>query len=192
MYARKFAPALAVLALAFVAPFQAAAQSGSPWLHIQVVESGDDSDETVHVNVPLSLARVAVQLAPKKVTEKLSAKLEENEVSLDDIRALWTEVKRTGDAEFVTVESESESVRVARAGDSIRVYVEDRGKDEGDEAGEKVEVQIPIAVVDALLSGEGDELNLDAAVERLSEERGQIVQVQDGESRVRVWIDERS
>ncbi len=191
MQLRKTVPALAVLALAFAAPFQASAQTGSAWIHVQVADSGDDG-ETVHVNVPLSLARVAVQFVPDKLTDKLTEGLAKHEISLDHIRALWAELKQTGDAEFVTVESEDESVRVARVGDRIQVLVQEYGKDEGDEAGETVQVDIPIAVVDALLSGEGEELNLEEAVARLSEQRGDIVKVQDGDSRVRVWIDEKS
>jgi len=191
MQAHKFAAAAAVFALALVAPFHAAAQSGAPWIHVQVTESGEKA-ESVHVNLPLSLARVALQVAPKKMTEKFTEGLAEHDLKLADIRALWEEVKRTGDAEFVTVESDDETVKVARDGNRIRVFVESFGKDEGDEAKETVQVEIPIEVVDALLSGEGDELNLEAAVARLGEQRGEIVNVKDGESRVRVWIDERS
>jgi len=191
MQTKRLAAAAAVLALALVAPFQAAAQSASPWIHVQVTEGGEKA-ETVHVNLPLSLARVALQIAPKEMTKKFSEGLAEHDIDLADIRALWEEVKRTGDAEFVTVESEEETVRVARSGDRIRVFVESFGKDEGDEAKETVQVEIPIVVVDALLSGHGDELNLEAAVARLGEQRGEIVNVKDGESHVRVWIDERS
>lgn len=193
MQVRKFALAATVLALALAAPFQAAAQTASPWIHVQVVEDGgEEGGETVHVNVPLSLARVALQVAPQEMKQKLTEKLSEKDIKLADIRALWDELKRTGDAEFVTVESDSESVKVARVGDKIQVFVNERGKDQGDEAGEQVQVDIPISVVDALLSGEGEELNLEAAVARLGDQRGDIVQVRDGGSRVRVWIDERS
>lgn len=193
MQVRKAASAAIVLAIALVAPFQAAAQEASPWIHVQVIEEGDeDGGETVHVNVPLSLARVALQVAPQEMKQKLTEKLSEKDIKLSDVRALWNELKNAGDAEFVTVESEKESVKVARAGDKIQVFVRERGDDEGDEGGEQVQVDIPIAVVDALLSGEGEELNLEAAVARLGDQRGDIVQVRDGGSRVRVWIDERS
>ena len=106
-------------------------------------------------------------------------------------RLLWAELKNAGDAEFVTVESGDESVRVARVGDKIRVFVEELKEDEGAESAERVQVEIPVEVVDALLSGEGEDLNLEAAVARLADQRGDIVKVEDGESRVRVWIDEK-
>ena len=80
---------------------------------------------------------------------------------------------------------------MARVGDKIRVFVEELKEDEGAESAERVQVEIPVEVVDALLSGEGEDLNLEAAVARLADQRGDIVKVEDGESRVRVWIDEK-
>ena len=47
-------------------------------------------------------------------------------------------------------------------------------------------------VVDALFSGEGDELNVKAAISQLQKRRGDIVRVNDETSTVRVWIDEKS
>ncbi|MEZ5392694.1 MAG: hypothetical protein R2724_07385 [Bryobacterales bacterium] len=77
-------------------------------------------------------------------------------------------------------------MRVSRAGQLIQVRVEDRKGD----APEQVRVDIPVDVVDALLSGEGEELNLRAAIQQLSGRRGDIVNVTD--ARRCVWIDARS
>jgi hypothetical protein len=160
---------------------------GVPWIHVEVIESGDEP-EKVNVNVPLALAEVALEVLPKDVTEKISSKFQEKDISLADLRKLWAELKNSGDAEFVTVESDDETVRVVREGQIIRVNVDDRGGDEP----EQVRVEIPIEVVDALLSGEGEELNLRAAVQQLRNRRGDLVNVDDGKSKVRVWIDARS
>jgi hypothetical protein len=59
------------------------------------------------------------------------------------------------------------------------------------EGAQKVRLEVPIDLVDALLSGEGESLNLSAAFSRLQTLRGEILSVEDGPSRVRVWIDER-
>ena len=59
-----------------------------------------------------------------------------------------------------------------------------------DEDGADVNVQIPSRVVDALLSGEGEELNFRAAIEALAAEgEGELVTVNDDDDRVRVWVD---
>jgi hypothetical protein len=71
----------------------------------------------------------------------------------------------------------------------IRIEVEELD-DETEK--ETVNIKVPISVVDALFSGEGDELNLVDALDKLKELRGEIVRVEGGDADVRIWIDERS
>ena len=78
-------------------------------------------------------------------------------------------------------------MRIAREGDIILVNVTDRDGS-GDDA---VRVEIPVLVVDALLSGDGDTLNIRAAVDELSTLRGELVRVIESDNNIRVWIDER-
>ncbi|MFQ5350085.1 MAG: hypothetical protein ACE5EG_06560, partial [Thermoanaerobaculia bacterium] len=74
-------------------------------------------------------------------------------------------------------------VRVWKEGGYLMVSVIEDG-------GENVEVRVPGRVVDALLSGEGDELDLLAALEALVDEgEGQLVQVTGDDENVRVWVD---
>ncbi len=174
----------ALAALLAAAPLVAQAQSS--WLHVQVNEGGDAGSK-VHVNLPLALAEAALAVVPDKVMGKVTEKLSEKDVSIADVRKLWAELKASGDAEFVTVEEADETVRVAREGEWIRVRVDKKGQD-----AEKVQVDIPITVVDALLSGEGEELNLRAAIAELKGATGDIVRVTDGDETVRVWIDARN
>jgi hypothetical protein len=51
-------------------------------------------------------------------------------------------------------------------------------------------VEVPVAVLDALFSGQGEELNIRAALAEIQKIRGDIVRVSDDDSRVRVWIDD--
>lgn len=76
-------------------------------------------------------------------------------------------------------------MRIAREGDTILVTVSDGG-----DAAEEVRVEIPVPVVDALLSGEGDTLNIQAALEELSMLRGELVRVIESDNNIRIWIDE--
>jgi hypothetical protein len=84
----------------------------------------------------------------------------------------------------VSVQDEDESVHVARAGSLVQIRVEKPGR------AEQVHVDLPVALVDALLSGEGEELDLAAALSEVRRLRGDIVRVKDDDSQVRVWIDE--
>ncbi|MEZ5364412.1 MAG: hypothetical protein R2748_19275 [Bryobacterales bacterium] len=175
----KAALAAAVLALTLSNSAAALQAQESPWIHVEVIDSGDKA-EKVNVNVPLALAQVALDALPEDITGKITSKFQEKGIKLADLRKLWAELKNSGDAEFVKVESEEETVRVSRAGQLIQVRVEDRKGD----APEQVRVDIPVDVVDALLSGEGEELNLRAAIQQLSGRRGDIVNVTDAKSKV--------
>ena len=186
---RAFWSAFVVAGLLGVAASVVAAQDASPqpWLHVQVTGE-DDGAENVAVNVPLSAAEPLFALVPHRILPdgQLSLAGREVPVNVGAMRDLWRVLMEVGDTEFVTVDGEDETVRIAREGDRITVQVEDRGE----EGAETVDIQLPIAVVDALLAEDGDTLDVRAAVERLGELRGDIVRVSEDERQVRIWIDE--
>ena len=83
----------------------------------------------------------------------------------------------------MTVEEDDEKVRVWKEAGYLMVSVVEHD-------GENVEVRVPARVVDALLSGEGNELDLVAALEALVDEgEGQLVTVTGDDENVRVWVD---
>jgi hypothetical protein len=121
---------------------------------------------------------------------------EHHGLKMADLRKIWKELAAVGDAELVTVESEEENVRVMRKGDLVQVFVDNKAKPGKDgkpaKGGEEVRVEVPVSLVDAFLSGEGEEGNIEAAVAELQKRRGDIVRVKDDDSNVRVWIDEQN
>jgi hypothetical protein len=57
----------------------------------------------------------------------------------------------------------------------------------------RVEVKVPLKVVDALLSGKKDELDIAAGLRALSAQGDtELVSVKDNESTVRVWLDSKN
>ena len=54
----------------------------------------------------------------------------------------------------------------------------------------EVQIRVPVRVVDALLSGAGETLDVRAAIQELASLRGEMVQVIQPDTRIRVWIDE--
>jgi len=112
------------------------------------------------------------------------------ELSVSDLRSVWEAVRETGDGEFVSIDRDEGQGRVALSGDVIQIRFDRRaGRDDDSSDERSVRAEIPIAVVDALLSGDDDVLNLVGALEQLKEVRGDLVRVTDGDERVRVWID---
>jgi hypothetical protein len=173
---------------------QAEAQAGTPWLHVRVEEARKASK--VRVNLPLSVVEAALQAAPEMIEQHGRIHLgEHHQLKLEDLRRIWKQLAAVGDAELVSVESEDENVKVRRKGDLLQVFVDKKaeaGKEGQETQAEQVRVEVPVSLVDALLSGEGDEVNIQAAVAELQKRRGDIVTVQDHDSHVRVWIDDQN
>lgn len=176
-----------VLAGALVCgPALARASEAQPWLHVRVTED-EPKGTKVEVNVPIALLDVALNSIKNKDLHggRLNLGRHHKDVTVEDLRRMWAELKKAGDAEFVKVEEKDHTVRIARKGDRVQVNV--IGHDDGDET---VKVDVPLAVVDALLGGEGDSLDLRAAVSELRNiGSGEFIRVDDGRSHVRVWID---
>lgn len=171
---------VAVLLVALVA-LPAAAQER--WFHIHVNEEGGDNANVV-VNLPLSLIESALRLLPAEFHEEMRMELDDMEVELADLREFWNEVRNQGDATFVTVDSDDESVRVSKEGNYLVARTIERSNN-----GAEVDVRLPFSVLDGLFANE-DTLDLEAAVRALAEEGdGEIVSVRDGDTRVRIWVD---
>lgn len=159
-------------------------QGPEPWIHIAVT---GDSGQNMNLNLPLAAVEAAIALAPDTIVSDGQLQLgSETEVPVAAIRDIWRELRNAGDVEFATIQHEGNDVRIAREGETILVNVNREGGDAEDE----VRVEVPVPVVDALLSGEGDMLNIRAAVQQLSTMRGEMVRVTESDSNIRVWIDE--
>jgi len=152
------------------------------WLHVKVDEA---EGAKVVVNLPISLVEKALPMIPQGDWHNGRIRIDgEHEWTLQDLRGLWQEVASVDDMTFVTVQDGDENVRVWKEDGYLKVRAI-----EGDDATD-VNVQIPARVVDALLSGEGDEFNFRAAIEALAAEgAGELVTVNDDSDQVRVWVD---
>lgn len=173
-----------LMALVVLPAMAAQAENGTPWIHIRVEEAKDQSK--VKVNLPLSVVEVAMEAAPEIIEEHADLDLGDQKFKVENLRALWQELSGVGDAEFMTVESEEENIRVVRKGDLVHVFVDSK-KD-----GEEVTVEVPVSLVDAALSGQGEEINIKAAIAELKKQRGNIVTVREPDTTVRIWIDEQN
>jgi len=155
----------------------------NPWIHIEVLEAGQ-KEAKVKVNLPLALAHTALSMAPDDVMDDGHIRIDNTDLSVSDLRKMWKEVREAGDAEFVTVEEKDSTVKISRKGSKIYVHVDERRN------GDQVRVEVPVSLVDALLAGSGETLNVDAAVAELEKMGpGEVVHVVDGEDSVRIWIE---
>ena len=178
---RKFslAIALAFLCLTAVPTFAA-----DLWFHVTVRETTGNA-ENVTVNLPISLVESALSLIPAEEMKNGSIVIDSKEFDATKLRQLWQEVKNAPDMTYVTVQSNDETVKVAKENGYLVARTTERGG-----SGANVHARIPLSVVDALLSGDANTLDLKAALAALVDEgEGELVTVSDDSSHVRVWID---
>ncbi len=181
----------AVVCLLATAAFGAAPEK---YLHVRVTSNSDK--EVVSVNVPLSLA--------EKVIPAINhGKLNQGKVTIDnadmngiDVRAILEAVKNSPDGEFVTIQGKDQDVRVAKSKGNLVVHVTDKSgnkQKDGEKKNEKVDVIIPMAVVNALVPTDKHEIDLVAAIHALTESGEKlIVTVHSDDDDVKVWVDAES
>ena len=189
---KRVLPVLAVLLLAAAVVTTLAApppaETAERWLHVRVEKTGEKG-ESVRVNIPL---RVAEKVLPAIHVDVLQA----GKVRTDrfhrgheiDLRALLEAVRELDDGVFVTIQEEDGLVRVAKEKGYLLVKVDEKGA-----KGERVDVKVPFSIIEALLSGGKDELNLLAAIQALNEHGDNVfVTIHSRDESVRVWVDSKS
>jgi hypothetical protein len=191
-------------------PVRVGAQSTSKsdqWIHVRVI-SKDEGGETVRVNVPVEMA---VKVLPAINHEPLhdgKVRIECGHLHDVDLRAILEAVRSSKDGEYVTVQGEEDDVRVAKNAGYLYIHVTEKNHDhtgkhvkdgenkesaKGHGKQSKVEIKVPMKVVDAMLSGGKDELDVVAGLRALSANGDtELVSVKDDENSVRIWIDSKN
>jgi hypothetical protein len=175
-------PTLICLAIACLLTLSTSV-AADKWLHVRVeAERGEDVD----VNVPLNLVETLLPLITVDEMQKGKLQLDTGEFGGIDLRKLVAALNETPDTDFVTVNGDDESIRVAKEGDFLVVRVEEKRSPDG----ETVRVRVPLAVVEALVGDSPNELDIVAALRVLSDYEGDaLVDIRSESESVRVWID---
>jgi len=158
---------------------------GERWLHVRV-QGHDSRGENVNVNIPLSMVE---SLLPMIQTDEFRGgriRFDRGDLDGIDLRAALAALKDAPDADFVTIKSDDESVRVAKENEFLLVHVD------SDDDNDKVRVRMPLDVVEAMLSGGSDEIDILAGLQRLAEFDGDLITVESDDATVHVWIDNRN
>jgi hypothetical protein len=183
----------------------ASSSKSEQWIHVRV-ESKEDHGETVRVNVPIEMAAKVIPAINKNNLQDGKVHIDSMHTNDVDLRAILDAVRSSRDGEYVTVESNENNVRVAKSAGYLYIHVADKSdgkkaaaKDEKTSAKataaheSKVEIKVPMKVVDALVSAGKDELDIVAALKALSAHGDtELVTVKDAENTVRVWVDSKN
>jgi len=211
------AAGLLILPLASSAQTTAASDR---WLHVRVIAS-DGRGETVRVNVPLDMAEKILPAINKDRLHDGKVRFNEAECDGVDLKAIMNAVRSSKDGEFVTVQADDADVRVAKQSGYLVIHVTDKSghhhfhhrhnaddsvqDDKADKPAKsekaetvtthesKVDVKVPMKVVDALFSAGKDELDLGAALRVLSTFGDtELVTVKADDATVRIWLDSKN
>jgi hypothetical protein len=176
---------LAAGTMAVVAPAMAA--PAEKYLHVKVEDP--TKGESVNVNVPLTMAEKILPCINNHDLHDGKVSFRHAEMNGVDVRALLDAVRNAPDNEYVTVKERDQDVRVAKSNGNIIVHVVDKENKE-----EKVDVTVPMKIVDALFAtAKEDELDVAAALRALSDAGDVLlVTVQDDAQKVRVWVDSKN
>jgi hypothetical protein len=157
------------------------------YLHVKVEDSADG--ESVNVNVPLSMAEKILPAVNNHNLHQGRITISQDQTKGVDVRAVLDAIRTAPDNEFVTVKQKDQDVRIAKSNGNIVVHVQGTGKKT-----EKVDITVPMKVVDALFStAKQDELDIAAAIHALSDAGDTLlITVQDATQHVRIWVDSRS
>lgn len=167
-----------------------AAQGTQPdrWLHVRV-DNQEAKGELVRINVPLSFAEKVLPTIKHDKLRNGKITIDQANTNGVDLRALLEALRTTKDGEFVTVQGTTGDVRVAKQAGYLLVHA--RENKEGSK--KRVEVRVPLAVVDALLSAGNNELDLVAGLRALASQGDtELVTVKDEKSTVRIWLDSKN
>ncbi|HEV2102722.1 MAG TPA: hypothetical protein VGR58_08080 [Candidatus Acidoferrum sp.] len=181
------------------------AKTTEQWIHVRV-ESKEDNGETVRVNVPVEMAAKVIPAINKDNLHDGKVRIDSKRMNDVDLRAILDAVRTSRDGEYVTVQGGGNDVRVAKSAGYLYIHVTDKsegkkaaakdGKAEAKAASgheSKVEIKVPMKVVDALFSAGKDELDIVAALKALSAHGDtELVTVKDSENTVRIWVDSKN
>jgi len=171
--------ALIASAMAAVSTMAAAADL---WLHVKV--DGGKHGEQATINLPLSMVDAFAPMISREAHGSGRIRIKDRDYDVAELRRAWRQLEAGPDATFVTVNDPDAKVRIGKRGGSLVLEATDHGD------GEQVDARIPLRVMQALLSGTDDELDIGAALQALAREgAGELITVNGRDESVRIWVD---
>jgi hypothetical protein len=159
------------------------------WIHIRV-ESAKGASGDVSFNVPIEMASAVLPAIP---TDREHHGKFDIQASIDgaDLRALLDSVRNSPDNVFITMERHEAEVSVAKSGRFLLIKIVNKPTPEH-RSGKTIAIKVPTSVVRAMVSGNSNEIDVNAGIHALALEGEVDVTVNSDKETVRVWTDTRT
>jgi len=153
------------------------------WVNVHVTENS--SNTNVEVHLPLNLVLTVLRNVDVENFHGGHVDLELDDDMDINFPEIMAAVKDAPDGQFVTVTSDEADVSVHKQAGTLFVTVNQKGDEMA-----KVEVTMPMEMMDALSFGEENTLDVAALLQSFDKlPNGELVKVTSNEANVRVWIE---
>jgi hypothetical protein len=130
---------------------------------------------------PSSSSRRSSELTRSAPRGKIS--LDKEDIDTEELRSVLRAVRAAREGEYVRVDGVDEDVRVSKQGDLLHVRVNEPAVGGAEE--NTVNIRLHMSVLEALAAGEGEDLDVLAAIHALGEHgEGELVVVHDEEATI--------
>lgn len=151
------------------------------WIHVRV-DDADGGKGRVDIQVPVGLVQSLLPVL-RGVNGGGSVRVDSKSLDVAELREYWSAVRNANDGEYVTVRDRDSNVRIAKRAGHLLLNVDDDG------GKSRVRMKVPVPMIDAVLTG-GDTLDMNAlGIALANAPDGELLSVNDEDSRVRIWID---
>lgn len=155
------------------------------WFHLRVDERSDGNTK-VRVNVPLAIVEAALPLIPKHNPDHRRLEVNGREIQPEQFRGALRALRNSAEDMPVTIAVDGENVVFSRRADVVFMDVEHHD-------GERAVIRMPFDLAEALVAGEGNEVDMRGAARALVRRgAGELLTVATDDSTVRMWIDDSS
>lgn len=166
------------LAVTVATPAMAADAAAGKWFHMTVHEQ-DRGRSRVRVHLPLSAVAKAAPLVPVRGVRSGSIRIGGTRLQVSELRRVWVALPEGTET---TLPEPHEQVKLKRQQGYLVMSIADPN--------EPAAVRIPAAVVDALLSSAGDDLNFAAAARAVATiAPSEVLAVATDHTTIRMWVD---
>jgi len=173
---------LVAIAALLAAPVAYGAEE-TRWVNVHVTENS--SNTNVEVHLPLNLVLTVLRNVDVENFHGGHVDLELDEDMDINFAEIMQAIKDAPDGKFVTVTSDEADVNVHKERGTIYIDVNQKEDEMA-----KVQVTLPVEMMDALSFGEENTLDVAALLEAFDKlPKGELVKVTSNEANVRVWIE---